>query len=218
MYKALYFLLFFIVLPSHAAPLKLVVEASLMPIVKPFFDDWFKEARVKYKLEPCSSARCIKMLEADNSINGDAARRLGFEEKISRLTSVGLSYGGLKVYAMNTHNKTWPPNPADTLACIRGTFWCERMLNGKNVIWTNSKEQAERMLFRNRVEWTIMTTSSFHPHPGGEWVCIDTVKAFLFIDKKMKYEINELIEAQKRLIKNGLWQKMQRKYFYEALN
>lgn len=218
MYKVIISLFLLTVSPSQAKPIKLVIESSLMPIVQPFFEDWFHEAGVPYSLEPCSSARCIKLLEADNSIHGDAARRLGFEEKIPRLTPVGFSYGSLKVYAMNIHGKTWPPNPNETTSCVRGTFWCERMLDGKNIVWTNSREQAERMLFRDRVAWTIMTKSSFHPHPGGKWVCIDTVKAFLFIDKKMKDDIKRLIEAQNRLIKNGSWQNMQWRHFYEALN
>ncbi|HEH9401923.1 TPA: hypothetical protein SIA35_004017 [Aeromonas sobria] len=217
MYKALYWL-FFIILPSQATPLKLVAESSLVPIVAPFFDDWFQEAGVVYQLERCSAARCSKLLEADSSIHGDAARRLGFEEKIPRLAPVGLSYSEVKVYALSLNATTWPPSSKETLACIRGTFWCERTLDKKSVVWTNTKEQAEKMLIRGRVAWAIMTKSSFHPHPGGKWHYIDTVEGFLFVDKKMQDEIKRLVEAQSRLIESGRWQKMQRKHFYEALN
>lgn len=220
MYKSLLVWLLFAVpsQASQASQLRLAAQPYLVPILTPFFDEWFQEAGVTYEFELCSAARCIKLLETDSSINGDAARRIGFEDRVPRLTPVGLSYGGINVYAMNLNAKAWPPSSNDTIACTRGTFWCEAAFDKNNVVWTNSDEQAEKMLLRGKVAWVVKTTSSFQPPPIGGWAHIDSVEAFLFVDKKMKEEIKRLVDAQSRLINNSRWQKMQQEYFYEYFN
>jgi hypothetical protein len=62
--------------------------------------------------------------------------------------------------------KAWPPSSKDTIACTRGTFWCEGALEQSNVVWTNAVEQAEKMLLKGKVAWAVKTTRSFQPHPS----------------------------------------------------
>ncbi|MCQ4054456.1 hypothetical protein [Aeromonas sp. SG16] len=218
MYKW-FIILFCIAVTSEASQLKLTVESSLAPAIKPFFDIWFQDAGVSYVFEPCSAARCIKLLETDITVNGDAARRFEFEKKITRLTPVGRSYAGVSVYAMSLNFRKWPPSSMDIVACVRGIYSCEKKVNQKNIIWTNTVKQAEKMLLRHRVEWVVMAIPSFYPPPTGSWIYIDTVGGFLFIDVRMTDEIMRLEQSQNRLIKSGTWQDMQRKFLrYVHLN
>lgn len=194
--------------PCYASQLKLTVNSSLVPVLLPFFDDWFQEAGISYEFVPCSLARCIKILKNDNSIHGAAARRDGFEKKVSRLSSVGLPYGWLMLYGMNLHSKAWPPGLHDRISCVRGTYWCEDLIYN-DVFWVNTHSQAELMLRKNRVEWALMTRLNYFPPPVGEWIYIDKAGSFLFLDKKLKDEIGRLTEAQTRLIESGKWHSMQ---------
>ncbi|MCX7130285.1 hypothetical protein [Aeromonas sp.] len=197
---------------AHATPLKLAAAVEHTAILRPFIHDWFGRAGIDFQLIPCTYARCEKLIESVNAVDGDMARIKGFDQTHPHLLQVGAPLSEAAIYGQPRDNPSWPPAKGAVIGCLRGNQWCERNLGSYQVIWLNDEKQGLAQLHRGKVDWVIKMRAAYQPALAAPWQKIAKELVFLYLDKKHRADIAALLKVQLVLINNGRWLAMQKQY------
>lgn len=201
--------LFWLPLLVGARPLQLLVIAHYQPLLTPFYQEWFEAAGLEYALAPCTPARCERLIEGSDEIDGELVRVSGYESAHPALKPVGAPIGTVRVYAIGSGN--WPPAEGDQYGCLRGSLWCRRQLPAQQITWLNDQEQGELMLRRGRVQWLIQFWPGAEERGGEQGHRLARLDYFLYLRRDLEPAARQLEEAQQRLMLSGRWRQMQQR-------
>lgn len=199
---------------AHGTPLKLAAAVENIALMTPFFHEWFGRASIDFQLIPCTYARCDKLIESTNAVDGDMARVKGFEQAYPRLQPIGAPISEIAIYGQTHDNLSWPPAKGAMIGCVRGIKWCLRYLTDYHIVWLNDEKQGLAQLQRGKVDWVIKKRPAYpyQPVPAAPWQKIASDQLYLYLDKKHSSDISTLIKVQLELINNGRWLQMQKQY------
>lgn len=197
---------------ANTAPLKLAAPVEHISVVRPLIHEWFGRAGIDVQLIPCTYARCEKLIESVNAVDGDMSRIKGFDLTYPRLLPIGAPISEVTIYAQHHHNLSWPPAKGAVIGCLRGIQWCERYLNNYQIFWLNDEKQGIAKLHRSKVDWLIKMRPAYQPVLAAPWQKIANEQVYLYLDKKRHAEIAALLKVQLVFINNGRWLAMQKQY------
>lgn len=192
-----------------ARPLQLLVIAHYQPLLTPFYQEWFEAAGLEYALTPCTPARCERLIEGSEQIDGELVRVSGYESAHPALKAVGAPIGSVRVYASGSGS--WPPAEGDQYGCQRGSLWCRRQLPAQRLTWLNDQEQGELMLKRGRIQWLIYFWPGAEERGGEQGHRLARLDYFLYLRRDQEPATRRLEEAQQRLMLSGRWRQMQQR-------
>lgn len=191
---------------AHGAPLSLAAPVEYIPLLRPFYEEWFAKARVEFTFIPCTLARCRKLVDADSTIDGDIARISGLEQTHTQMIPVGVAIGEVTIYAQSQLDARWPPASQELVACLRGIQWCKRYLDSRRIVWFNDEKQGLALLKHGRTDWVIRLQPSNQSPLAAPWKRVSDMEVYLYLNKSRQPHIAALIQSQQQLIASGRWQ------------
>lgn len=202
---------------AHGAPLSLAAPVEYIPLLRPFYEEWFAKARVEFTFIPCTLARCRKLVDADSTIDGDIARISGLEQTHTQMIPVGVAIGEVTIYAQSQQDARWPPASQELVGCLRGIQWCKRYLDSRRIVWFNDEKQGLALLKHGRTDWVIRLQPSNQSPLAAPWKRVSDMEVYLYLNKSRQPHIAALIQSQQQLIASGRWQQMQERYLSALL-
>ena len=202
---------------AQGATLSLAAPVEYIPLLRPFYEEWFGKAKVDFTFIPCTSARCKKLLDSDSTIDGDIARIKGFEQTHPHMIPVGTAIGEVTIYAQSKQDASWPPASQERVGCLRGIQWCNRYLDSRRIVWFNDEKQGLALLQRGRTDWVIRLLPTNQSPLAAPWKRVSDIEVYLYLNKSRQADIAALVQSQQQLIASGRWQQMQERYFSALL-
>ena len=202
---------------AQGATLSLAAPVEYIPLLRPFYEEWFGKARVDFTFIPCTLARCRKLVDSDSTIDGDIARIKGFEQTHPQMLPVGTAIGEITIYAQSKQDASWPPASQELIGCLRGIQWCNRYLDSRRIVWFNDEKQGLALLQRGRTDWVIRLLPTNQSPLAAPWKRVSDIEVYLYLNKSRQADIAALVQSQQQLIASGRWQQMQERYFSALL-